>query len=299
MATRFHCTAAAGAALLAAAGARAQSPVAISFKGTVYQDDQEVALRAPEGVACGLGMAVVADTANARLVRYQLRDGLPMAAVVVKLEQLKHPTALQVDEGGSLWVLDRKARRIGRVDPQGAFGGWLEIKGIADPQAVSPVAFKLDGATGVVLLDAAARRVLVVDRSGSVVRQMPLPQGQFTDVAVDGAGVLYVVDAVGAVVWSAEKGAAAFKPLTKPLKDVLVFAASLIASDKGVLLIGDKHGHGIVAVGTDGSFLGRQLDFGLNEGLLYYPSALCLNGAGDLFVADRGNNRLQVFRTQR
>ncbi len=298
MATRFKCTAAAGAALLAAASARADS-VAISFKGAIYQDDQEVALRAPEGVACGLGMVVVADTANARLVRYQLKDGQPMSAAVLKLEQLKHPTALQADEDGSLWVLDRKARRIGRVDPQGAFGGWLEFKGVGESQAVSPVAFKLDGATGVVLLDAAAHRVLVVDRSGSLIRQVPLPKGEFTDVAVDGAGVLYAVDAVGAVVWSTEKGAAAFKPLSKPLKDVLVFPASLVATDKGVLLIGDKHGHGIVVLGNDGSFLGRQLDMGLNEGVLFYPSALCLNGAGDLFVADRGNNRVQIFRTQR
>jgi len=241
----------------------------------------------------------VADTANARLVRYQLKEGLPAAASVVKLEQLKQPTALQIDDKGNVWVLDRKARKIGRVDPQGAFGGWLEVKGVEAPQAVVPVAFKLDGATGIVLLDAAARRVLVLDSSGNTVRQVPLPKGEFTDVAVDSAGVIYAVDAVAAVVWSVEKGGVAFKALTRSLKDVLVFPACMVATDKGYLLICDKNGHGIVAVGNDGSFLGRQLDMGLNEGVLYYPSALCVGGAGDVYVADRGNNRVQVFRSQR
>ena len=64
-------------------------------------------------------------------------------------------------------------------------------------------------------------------------------------------------------------------------------------------LMADKYGHGLVSIGTDGSFQGRQLDLGYHEGYVSYPSAACMNGAGDVYVADRGNNRVQVFATQR
>jgi hypothetical protein len=35
---------------------------------------------------------------------------------------------------------------------------------------------------------------------------------------------------------------------------------------------------------------------GWKTGMLRYPAGLCVNGNGELFVADRGNSRLQVFR---
>jgi hypothetical protein len=45
----------------------------------------------------------------------------------------------------------------------------------------------------------------------------------------------------------------------------------------------------------DGSFLGRQLSMGWNEGLLYYPTQMCINEKGEAFIADRGNSRIQIF----
>jgi hypothetical protein len=34
---------------------------------------------------------------------------------------------------------------------------------------------------------------------------------------------------------------------------------------------------------------------GWNEGLLYYPSQMCISEKGEAFIADRGNSRVQVF----
>lgn len=284
-------------ALLLAREARADA-LSLRLKGAIYQDDKEVALKVPEGVGCGDAELVVADTGNARLVRFKLKDGMPVASTAVKLAELQQPTSVQSDAAGVTWVLDRRARKIGRVDAAGAFAGWLEVKGVEAPQAVLPVAFKV-GASGVVLLDAAATRVLVLDASGSAKRKLPLPKGEFTDLAVDAAGTIYLVDAIGAIAYAAEPAADAFKPLGAGMKDVLVFPATLFATARGVLLVADKYGHGLVSIGTDGSFQGRQLDLGYHEGYVSYPSAACMNGAGDVYVADRGNNRVQVFATQR
>jgi hypothetical protein len=255
-----------------------------------------VALKSPEGVACGADAVFVADTGNARLVRFKLQNGLPVGATQLKLSELQQPTIIHDDGKGGLLVLDRKARKVARISAQLQFAGWVEVKG-SEQQEVLPISFKPDGAGGIVLLDGAGRRVLFLDGSGAITRQVPLPKGEFTDIAVDASGVLYAVDEVEAVIWSAAKGDQALKPLSKNLKDVANFPASLIATGRGTLLVVDQHGHGIVTVGIDGSFQGRQLDMGWNEGVLYYPSTLCITSAGEVLIADRGNNRVQVFAT--
>jgi DNA-binding beta-propeller fold protein YncE len=286
-------------AVLSLAPAVRADPLTLRFKGAIYQDDKEGSIRDPEGVACAEGTLWVADTGNARLLKFGLQGGLPVSATVVKHAELLQPTALGVDGKGTVWVLDRKARKIGRVNPDGAFAGWLEVKGVETPAAIVPLAFQVDAAGGVVLLDGPSRKVLVLNSTGLVVRSLPLPPGDFVDVAGEAGGTIYAVDATGSVVWSAEKAATAFKPLTKGMKDVLVFPSSITDTGKGVLVLADQHGHGIVLVGVDGTFQGRQLDMGWNEGVLYYPAQTCLGAGGDLYVADRGNNRVQVFATQR
>ncbi|MBI5408999.1 MAG: hypothetical protein HZA14_06505 [Nitrospirae bacterium] len=34
---------------------------------------------------------------------------------------------------------------------------------------------------------------------------------------------------------------------------------------------------------------------GFKEGLLNYPSQMCINDNGDVFIADTNNNRVQIF----
>jgi hypothetical protein len=34
---------------------------------------------------------------------------------------------------------------------------------------------------------------------------------------------------------------------------------------------------------------------GWNEGMFYYPSQISVNEKGEVFVADRGNSRVQIF----
>ncbi|WP_242343200.1 NHL repeat-containing protein [Anaeromyxobacter terrae] len=282
--------------VLAASGARAES-VSFKHQATVYRDAKDGKLSAPEGVACNdAGLLVVADTGNARLLTYFVKEGAVTPAAEVKVPQLKHPVRLQLDSKGNMLVLDRKLRRIARLDPKGAFQAYLDVKpaGVAE---VVPTSFKVDRADSVYVLDATAGKVFVVDAAGSVTATLPLPTdaGTFTDVAVDAAGTIYVLDGVRAAVWSAAKGATAFSPLGKSFKDYASFPTYLMANNRGVLLVVDQNGAGIVMLGQDGSYLGRQLSLGWTDGLLYYPSQICLDAQGEAFVADRSNNRVQMF----
>lgn len=284
------------AALLAAGAARAQA-VSLVHLASIYEDEKGRPLKAPEGVACDdQGRVVVADTGNGRLVTLTFKDRNVAGGAEARLAQLPSPGELQLDSKGAMLVLDLKVRKIARVDAAGQFQGYLEPKGVASPSAVVPGAFAVGGAGSVYLLDVAAVKVLVLDSGGTVVRQLDLPRGGpvFVDLTVDPAGTIYALDAVGSSIWTAAASAAAFKPLVQGMKEVMQFPAHVVAS-RGRLYVSDQNGHGIAVFGIDGSYQGRLLGMGWTDGLVYYPSQACISGKEELFLADRYNNRVQVF----
>jgi sugar lactone lactonase YvrE len=283
-------------AALAAAPSAAR-PAGLKHEVSIYQDDKESPLKAPEGVACGdKGAIVVADTGNGRLLTYTYRDGKLVAGPPVKLPEVTYPVRVQIDGKGNVLVLDGKTRRVVRVDAAGKFEGAVEWRGVVGAAAVAPVAFRVDAAGNLTVLDVSARRVLVAEGSGKVVREIPLPRGgeEFTDVAVDSAGRVFAVDAVASRLWAAEKGGKEFKPVGASLKDRLSFPVYLV-EDRARLYLVDQHGNGIVLMGPDGTFQGRELEMGWADGRVYYPAQMCFTDEGLAVVADRNNNRVQLF----
>jgi hypothetical protein len=97
------------------------------------------------------------------------------------------------------------------------------------------------------------------------------------------------------MLFSAAKDSNGFSPLTKSLREYLNFPTSMAIDNQGRLYVVDENGGGIVLLGRDGTYMGRQLSMGRNEGLLYYPSQAAINGKGEVFIADRGNSRVQIF----
>ncbi len=294
-------TAAALAALLAAGAARAQS-LALKPELAVYHDAKEAPLKAPEGVACREdGAVLVADTGNGRLLRYTWKDGLLSAATELKVAGVAAPSDVQLDPSGAgFLVLDRKEKRIARVDAAGALAGWLDPKGMTRGSVV-PASFAAGADGAVAILDVAGSVVLVVERDGAIRRKLPLPReggAVFTAVALGATGTVYAVDAVAARVWAAPRDAQALKPFTEPLKGYMNFPAHLAATPRGLVVV-DQNGGGLVVIGQDGAYLGRQLSMGWSPGFVYYPGQICTTAAGDVFVADRGNNRVQIFSAAR
>jgi hypothetical protein len=289
------------AALLLAPAAALAEGIAFVHDASIYEDAKEKPLLTPEAVACAdNGAVVVGDTGNHRLLLYTYRDGRLAGGNEIKLAQLTSPIRLQISSKGDLLGLDGKTRKIVRVAADGSFGGLIVPKGLTGP--VEPVlgAFKLDAADAVYALDVAGKRILVMDGEGKVTRQVVLPpaSGTVTDIAVDLAGNLYAVDGVGAAVWVAEKGGTELKPLVKGLKDKMSFPGYMLVT-KGRIFLVDQNGSGVVLLGMDGAYQGRQLSIGWSEGLVNYPSQLCITESGAAFVADRYNNRVQVFSTSR
>jgi DNA-binding beta-propeller fold protein YncE len=279
-------------------GARAAG-VVLKHVISVYADETGQALRRPEGVACNDdGQIVVADTGNRRLVSFTFKGQGVLGGRAITTASLQSPTAVQLG-GGEILALDGKSRAIERFDAKGQHVGAMEPKGL--PEGAAPViaAFKV-GAGALYLLDGAGKAVLVADAAGNVTRSIPLPAGKgpFTDVAADGAGTVFVVDPASASVWAAGKDAKAFTPVNETLGEAASYPASLATDAQGNLFVVDRNGGSLYQLGSDGRYQARHLTFGWDPGQLQYPIQICVT-SDFLVVADRGNQRVQVFQVLR
>ncbi len=265
---------------------------------SVYFDEKSGSMKQPEGVACGeKDLVVVGDTENDRLLRYSYHDRSLKGGTEIKVQQLSNPIRLQMNSKGEIFALDGKKRRIIRLNPDGTFKGYVDAEGTPSPSAFVPRGFKIDRNNNIYVLDIFSARVLVLNPEGKYQKQIPFPKdyGFFSDLSIDPKGTLLLVDCVKAMVFSAAKDSNSFSPLTKNLREYLNFPTSITTDSRGTIFVVDTDGSGIVILGQDGSFQGRQLSMGWNEGLLYYPSQMCINEKGEVFIADRGNSRVQIF----
>lgn len=265
---------------------------------SVYQDEKGAGMKQPEGVAWdGRSLLLVADTGNGRLLQFTVQDRTVKAGKEIKVSQLLYPTGVEVNSKGEIFVLDGRQRRIIRLSPEGEYKGYLQPEGIPSPTAFVPKSVKIDRNDSIYILDVFSARVLVVSPDGKYQRHIDFPKdfGFFSDLAVDFKGSILLIDSVGKRVFIAQKEAKNFSPLGTSLKEYLNFPTSITTDSRGTIYVVDENGGGIVFLGQDGSYLGRQLTMGWNEGMLYYPSQVCVNEKGEVFVADRGNSRVQIF----
>jgi sugar lactone lactonase YvrE len=268
--------------------------------GSAYADAKGQPLKSPRGIACtDNGRVVVADTGNGRLMTFQYKDGEFVDGTEVPLPQPGVPTRVQIDRVGAILALDARGRRIARIGAPGEQPGYVALRGVPDlADGFDPVAFRVGKGDEIWVLDLTGNRVVLFDPTGAFVRQIALPAGSaISDVALTPRGSLYAVDPLHGALYEAKDGG--FKLVTGKLKEYATFPSYVEVTDRGLLLLVDSHGMGIVVIAPDGSFVGRRLSLGWNDGQIYYPEQICFDRRGELFVADRGNHRVQAFTSEK
>jgi sugar lactone lactonase YvrE len=279
------------------AGAQAADPVKLKLMAPIYVDGKGAGIRQPEGVSCRGNSLVVADTGNGRILRYASAGESWTPGAEVVLEQLPYPIRVDVNSKGEFFALDGRSRRIVRMAPSGEFQGYLipspDLRG-----TVVPRSFRIDRNDHLVVLDVFSARILVMDPSGKVQREIPFPKeyGFFSDLAVDPNENILLIDSVQKRVFKAAKGATAIVPLSERLDAELSFPTAIATDHRGTIFLVDQHGSGIVILGPDGSFRSRRLSMGWKDGFLRFPAQMCISDAGNVFIADRGNNRIETFQ---
>jgi sugar lactone lactonase YvrE len=282
--------------LAVATGSQAAEPLKFRQMAPIYVDGKGAGIRQPEGVACRGNALVVADTGNGRLLRYTLAGENWTPGGEIVLPQLPSPLRVDVNSKGEIFALDGQSRKIVRVAASGEFLGYVAPTG--DVQgAIVPRSFRFDKDDNLYLLDVLSARVLVMDPSGKIQREIPFPKeyGFFSDLAVDPGGSILLLDSVRKKVFKVAKNSPNFAQLTESLKEEAYFPVAIATDKQGTIYLVDQNGSGVVILGQDGSFRGRRLSMGWKEGFLRYPAEMCVTENGTAFIADRGNNRVDGF----
>ncbi len=178
------------------------------------------------------------------------------------------PSALAFDGAGDLYVADRANSSIRVITPGGqvsTFAGMTGVNGLinangTNAQFYHPLALVFDGTGNLLVADTENGVVRKITPGGDVTTAASLGEfGSPSGLVVDGFGNMYVCDAVNHVI---EK----IKPTP---------------TNAQVSVIGGVSG---ISGSTDGN--------GANA-LFNGPEGLALDGAGNLYVADTGNNTIR------
>lgn len=261
-------------------------------------NQKQVLIKDPAGVACNDKEVIVADSGNGRLLRYTLQEDGIKGGVPINVSSLAYPIHVQFDSKGNIFALDGKLRRVVQLKPGGEFSGNFEVQDAPAPATVVLSSFKIDTNDQVYLLDIFGERVLVADTAGHYKSQIPFPKGYgfISDLAVNPNGDILLLDSVAGSILVARKASPSFVPFVGNMNEYLDFATNITTDSRGVVYVTDHDGGAVVALGADGNLLGRQLSLGWKVGQLYYPSEMCINKAGIMFITDRANNRVQAFQ---
>lgn len=179
--------------------------------------------------------------------------------------QLHYPAGVTVDSTGNLFIADTANQRIRKVTPGGIIttvagtggGGGGDGGPAVAAQIIDPGGVAVDGMGNLFIAETGASRIRKVDASG-VIRTIAGDQLAFpAAVAADAGGNVYIADSVNNQIR-------------------LITRAGIIKTIAG---------NGKSGFAGDGG--------PATEGEISYPQAISLDNAGNLYIADTGNQRIR------
>jgi DNA-binding beta-propeller fold protein YncE len=236
--------------------------------------------------------------------------------------QFNIPDGVAVDSAGTMYVADRLNNRIQTFTSSGRFlDAWGGPPGAADRQFNAPYGVAVDGLGHVYVADTQNNRIQKLSSTGRFLAKWGhnggdgtpgTGNGEFTDprgVAVDDAGNVYVADhgnnrlqkfsPTGRFLarWGANGGDG-----TAGSGDGEFRIPRGIAVDHaGHVYVADKGNHRIQELSPTGRFMrrwgahGGDGTPGVGDGEFNLPYNIALDGAGNLYVTDVLNHRVQKF----
>jgi DNA-binding beta-propeller fold protein YncE len=211
--------------------------------------------------------------------------------------QFNTPMGVAADPSGIRAVTDSVNGRVQLLNPDGSVAAVWGTPNPGPTILLRPVAVVFDGAGNAYVLDQRRGRIFVFSRaSGTPMRSIAVQgsgAGQLLDptaLAMDGAGTLYVADA-------GNRRIARFSYDGRYLGAITETGAvrGIAVTPDGSRIYAASDNNRVTVWGPDGSELDWFGGTGTKLGKLNAPGHVALDGAGNLWVVDRGNARVQQF----
>ena len=242
-------------------------------------------------------------------------DGAALSA------RFNSPAGLVFDAAGNLYVADQRNQTIRRITPAGqvsTVAGTPEQDGFADglgsaARFTLPTDLAIDTAGNLIVADSYNLRVRKIDAAGMVTTIATVPFGQndgrsagmvvVGGVTIDGAGNLYVTNGIGTRRITPAGGLTMLEGVERVdgmLGTRLFQPRGATIGPAGTVSLIDL-GYGVSRVGPDGALVplaGTPRVVGAADGTgaaasFANPWALAADAAGNLYVADTGNDMVR------
>jgi len=253
----------------------------------------------PRGIAADEdGTMYLADTDNHLIRKYEDGQWLVMGAYGSDAGEFSNPCGVAVG-GGFLYVADTGNNRIQKLDTDGNFEDeWGAVNcaaGSEDGEFAAPRAICLVG--DVYVLDAGNLRIQELTTDGEFVAAYALPDGLTgpSGLAVSEKGVMYVSDSANDCIYYTSDGGETWDSFGTYGRGEGAFRDPAgLAVDEDGLYVADTRNHRVQKLDAAGNYLES---WGVGEGSLdqedfLHPSAVAVDAAGNLLVADTGNDRV-------
>ncbi|MFQ5671659.1 MAG: SMP-30/gluconolactonase/LRE family protein [Nitrospinales bacterium] len=290
------------------------------------------------GLICALALLVFVGEAISAPVRFfkDVGDGRSALSAILTLVD-----GIAVDPEGNIYISHRSKNRVRKIDKNGIIAtvagngkaGFSGDGGSAVEASLNfPAGLAFDKQGNLFIADRNNHRVRKVDPSGIITTiagngiadyagdEEPATQASLnlpSDVACDGDGNIYIsdrsnhrirkVDSRGIITTFAGLGVAGFAGDFGPAEDAfLKFPFGITLDGAGNLYIADRGNNRVRKVGRDGVIItvagdglfASRGDYGpATLANLAYPTDVAVDDAGNLYIADRNNNRVRKVDT--
>jgi DNA-binding beta-propeller fold protein YncE len=263
----------------------------------------------PGGVAVdGSGNVYVADTNNNRVKKYAA-NGSPLAewgGFGSGDGQFNAPGGVAVDSSGNVFVADTGNHRIQKLDSAGSYVTKWGTSGTADGEFASPAAIAVDSSGNVYVADTGNNRIQKFDGSGSHLGTyagagFSAPKA----LAIDGVdGAIFVADAGNNRIQKLDATGAYVAEFGSAGTGDGQFAApgGLAVDSLRNVYVADTDNNRIQKFTTSDPYLvyaysAQFGSFGSNNAQFNKPGGMAIDGDGDLWMVDTGNDRIKSHDT--
>ncbi len=251
------------------------------------------------------GYIWVADAANSRIQEWiSVTPSFGLQSSLGTLGsgngQLNSPRGVATDAAGNAWVADTENSRIEKFGTKGEYLSQFGTLGSGEGQLNHPRGIALDAAGNIWVADTANNRVekfsaegkylLKFGSLGTEAGKLKSPAG----IAVDSGGNIWVADTANNRVQkfsSTGTYLAAYTSLKGP---------TAITTRGSLIIVADTANNRIVELlnGTPPTWFAQFGTLGSGNGQLNHPEGVGAEAAGNVWVADTTNNRIEQFSSE-